>query len=204
VTATSRREALRQAAIGAGVIAAGSVLAPAAALAQSPDDEDLRDFLVEAIGLEQVAAFAYAQASKASDANAQQTALLEHLRDQEQAHANAFRQALESIGFDPPDAPDAADDSGVFDDVEGLDDEAAGRLTEQLAGVGELDDLKSYVEYLGELETAQLDYYLASAPTLDSPDLATTCAEVAANQAQHEVLLATLRGPDAAEVVLER
>ena len=64
--ASSRREALRRGAMAAGAIAAGGLLRAAPASAQAPDDEDLRDFLVEAIGLEQVTVLAYSSASDAA------------------------------------------------------------------------------------------------------------------------------------------
>ena len=49
------------------------------------EDDDLRDFLAEAIGLEQITVLAYATAAEQADPSGRQ--LLEDFRDQEQAHA---------------------------------------------------------------------------------------------------------------------
>ena len=117
--ARSRRETLRLAALGA--IAAAGFARPALAGAQSASDEDLRDFLVGAISLEQLAVLAYSTAAREGDTDIGPT--LETFRDQEQAHANALRQALDTLGFDVPDAPDSATDTGAFEDVDGLDSE---------------------------------------------------------------------------------
>ena len=58
--------------------------------------------------------FAYNAAAEANGASAELKTTFDRLRDQEQAHANALRQALDSLGFDLPDAPDSPTDSGVF------------------------------------------------------------------------------------------
>jgi rubrerythrin len=202
---TSRREALERAALGAGAVAAAGLLAslarPASARAQSTDDEALRDFLVPAIALEQLAALAYDTAADATGTDGDSKRVFERFRDQEQAHANALRSALDSLGFDLPDAPDSPTDSDVFEDVEGLEEQRAAALGDLL---GELDGLRKedeLLDYLAGLEREQLAYYLEAAPGLDSEDLARTSAEIVGNQAQHLVVLRLALGDDAAAAV---
>jgi rubrerythrin len=194
--AHSRREALRRGAVAAAALAATGLARPALAAAQSTDDEDLRDFLVEAIGLEQVTVLAYSTAADATD-EAALKATLERFRDQEQAHANALLSAIDEVGFDPPEAPDSPTDTGVFDDVDGLTDEAAGRLTDQLDQLQSAKTPNQYLDLLSSLETDQLTYYAESGPALDSSDLSTTSAEIAGCQAQHLVALGLQAGHSA-------
>jgi hypothetical protein len=183
----NRREALRRGAIAAGALAAGGLLRPALAAAQSTSDEDLRDYLVEAIGLEQVTVLAYATASDQADPDARQ--LLQDFRDQEQAHASAWRSALDSIGFDAPDAPNTPEDTGVFDDVDGLSDDSATQLKDLLTKIGDTNGADQFLELLADLEKRQIAYYVANAPAVDSYDLATTSAEISGCQAAHLVVL---------------
>ncbi len=193
--AHSRREAIRRAALGAGALAAAGLIRPAAAPAQSPDDEDLRDFLVEAISLEQLTVLAYSTA--ASDGGTDQRRTLDQFRDQEQAHASAWRTALDSLGFDLPSPPDSTTDDAAFEDVEGLDTDASQKLIDLL---GELDGLKSpreYFEYLAKLESEQLALYASQGAEVDSVDLSTTSAEIAGCQAQHLVVLGGQLGESA-------
>ncbi len=194
--AHSRREAIRRAALAAGAVAAGELLRAAPAVAQATDDEDLRDFLVEAIGLEQVTVLAYSTA--AADAGADLKPTFEQFRDQEQAHANALRSAIDELGFDPPEPPDSATDTGVFDDVEGLDDDAAERLTDRLGRDRRRERARPAARRPAlKLENDQLSYYCAQGPGLDSEDLATTAASIGGCQAQHLVVLYVQTGRDA-------
>jgi rubrerythrin len=199
----SRRETLRRAARAAGAVASAGMLRPALAAAQT-EDEELRDFLVEAIGLEQVTVLAYSTA--ADQAGPDLKRVLEELRDQEQAHANALRSAIDELGFDPPEAPDSPTDTEVFDGVEGLDDDAAKTLTDRLEAIGDADGLDQLLDQLLSLEDEQITYYCTEGPRLDSYDLATTAASIAGCQAQHVVLLETEVGHepgDAAASVAE-
>ncbi len=183
----SRREAIRRAALAAGALAAAGLVRPGFAGAQASDDEDLRDFLVEAIGLEQVTVLAYSTAADQAGADLKST--LETFRDQEQAHANALRSAIDELGFDPPEPPDSPTDTGVFDGVEGLDDEAAKRLDDRLGEIADANGLDQLLDVLLSLEDEQLTYYGTEGPRLDSSDLATTAASIGGCQAQHLVVL---------------
>jgi rubrerythrin len=196
---SSRREALCTAALGAGALAVGGMVRPALAGAQSPDDEDLRDFLVEAIALEQITALAYAEAARSSSVTPEQATTLDTFRDQEQAHANAFRQALDTLGFDLPEPPDSPEDTGVLEDVDGLESEASERLIGLLEGIAGQKDVAETLEYLQRLERAQIDYYITEAPGVDSVDLTTTSAEITGCQAQHMQVLGTELGLDPAK-----
>jgi hypothetical protein len=193
--ARSRRETLRLAALGA--ITAAGLARPARAGAQAAGDEDLRDFLVGAISLEQLAVLGYSTAARQGDTDIGPT--LETFRDQEQAHANALRQALDTLGFDLPDAPDSATDTGAFEDVDGLDSEQSERLLDLLDELGGLSSPRQYLEYLAGLEDEQLIYYASEGPAVDSVDLTTTSAEIAGCQAQHSVVLLTELGRTEAE-----
>ncbi|MGH2955028.1 MAG: ferritin-like domain-containing protein [Solirubrobacterales bacterium] len=193
---------LRRAALGSAAIMtaalAGPMLRPARSQAQAADDEALRDFLAPAIALEQVAALAYATAAEAEATDARSRRLYERFRDQEQAHANALRSALDSLGFDLPDAPDSPTDSEVFDDVDGLEDARATELTELLGGLEGLRGEKELLDHLARVEREQLRFYLDAAPPLDSEDLRRTSAEIVGNQAQHLVVLRRALGDDPA------
>ena len=195
----SRRDALRRGAVAAAALTAASVVKPLAAAAQSEEEADLRDFLVEAIGYSQIAVLAYANAVSAPGADPKLNETLERFRAQDQAHANAFGQALDSLGFDPPDAPDSAADTAVFDDVEGLDAEAADRLKAEL---GKLEGVKppDQIRTLVGAEQAQIDYLAGAAPGLESEDLATTSAEVVGSLSQHIAVLRTSDGEDPAKL----
>ena len=195
----SRREALRNAALGAGALAAAGLVSPALAAGQSAADEDLRDYLVEAISLEQLAVLAYGTAAREGEAKLRAT--MEAFRDQEQAHATALRAALDSLGFDLPDAPDSSTDGGAFEGVEGLSEDAATDLGKRLAELERLERPAQYPAYLLELESVQLAYYASAGPEVESVDLTTTSAEIAGCQAQHIVVLGGELGQTPAEAV---
>jgi rubrerythrin len=201
-TAHNRREALRRATVAAGAIAATGLARPGLAAAQSPDDDDLRDFLVEAIGLEQVAVLAYSTAADgAPDAGLKR--ILHEFRDQEQSHANALRLAIDELGFDPPAAPTSPTDTAVFTGVDGLEADAVTRLTDQLDQLDAAKTQKQFLELLSSLETDQLSYYAEQGPALDSSDLSTTAAEIAGCQAQHLVVLGQQAGKSPGDAATE-
>jgi rubrerythrin len=196
----SRREAIRRAALGAGALAVASVIQPPVAAAQS-DDEDLRDFLVEAITLEQLTVLAYSTA--ASDADSDQRPTLEQFRDQEQAHASALRTALDSLGFDLPSAPDSTTDDAAFEDVEGLDETASKKRIDLLDELDGLRTPREYFEYLSKLEAEQLALYADQGAEVDSVDLSRTSAEIAGCQAQHMIVLGGQLGESSEQAAAE-
>lgn len=185
--AQSRREAIRRATLAAGALAASGLMRPALAAAQGSDDEDLRDFLVEAIALEDVTVLAYATAVDQAGPDLKPT--LERFRDQDQAHSNALNSAIDELGFDAPDPPDSPTDTGVYDDIDGLDDEQVKRLTDRLDEIAGAKGLDQLLGVLLSLEDEQLTYYGTEGPQLDSEDLATTAASIAGCEAQHLVVL---------------
>ncbi len=174
--ATTRREALRLAGIGAGAAALPGLLIPMIARAQSSDDDDLNDFLEPAIELEQAAALGYETAAEAKGLDADLKRTFERFRDQEQAHATALRSALDSLGFDLPDElTDTAD-------------------SDHLDGIEDLRSANDYLAFLVDLEHEQVRYYASDAPSLDSEDLIRTSAEILGCQAQHLVVLREAQG----------
>jgi len=199
--AQTRRDALRRATLAAGALAAAGALRPALALGQSSNDDDLRDFLVEAIGLEQIAVLAYSTATDANGVEAKLKTTLEDFREQEQAHATALLSALDELGFDPPAVPNSPSDTGVFDGVDGLDDATASHLKDLLSGLDGLKSSDQYLNYLAKLEREQLDIYIGAAQGLDSEDLSTTGAEIAGCEAEHLVVLRTELGDAPAQAL---
>ena len=179
----TRRETLHRAAgLGAAVLLP-SLLRPAGARAQSTEEEDLRDFLEQAIELEQASVLAYDTAVESPEMDAGLKATLELLRDQEQAHANAWRSAIDSLGFDSPGPPT---ELGDVEDLDGF--EALERSDELLTGIAEYEQLL-------------LARYLDLAPELESEDLSRTSAEVIASHAQHIVVVRGALGEDPATVI---
>jgi rubrerythrin len=179
--AATRRDTLRVAALGAAALAAPALLRPARAQAQSGEDEDLRDFLEQAIDLEQAAELAYETAAKAKDLDSQLKRSFERFRGQEQAHADALRSALDSLGFDLPDELTDASDS------------------EFLKGLDGLKTGDQYVKFLIGLEDQQVKLYLEETPDLDSEDMTRTGAEIVGCQAEHLVVLHEAQGASPAD-----
>jgi hypothetical protein len=201
--APSRRDALRTGAVAAGAIAAGGLIRPLSAMAQasSTETEALRDFLGEAVAREQIIALAYAEAGQASGLDAGVERSLERFRTQTQAHVNALTSALESIGYDASDAPSDPQDDGVFDGADGIEDESATELGEQLAMLADPKSTAQHLELLITLSNQLIDYYAGNVAALDSEDLRTTSAEIAANVAQHVVVLRVASGESLAKAL---
>jgi hypothetical protein len=201
--ATSRRDTLRAGALAAGAIVAGGLIRPlsAAAQATSEETEALRDFLGEAVAREQIIALAYAEAGQASGLDAGVERSLERFRTQTQAHVNALTSALESIGYDASDAPSDPQDDGVFDGADGIDDETSTTLSEQLAKLADPKTAAQHIELLITLSNQLIDYYAENVAALDSEDLRTTSAEIAANVAQHVVVLRLASGESLAKAL---
>ncbi len=196
--ATTRRDALVRAGLATSALAIPALLRPQSARADD-DRGDLEDFLEQAVDLEQAAVLAYAEAAKAKDLDAEQKRTFERFRDQEQAHADAMRQALDSLGVDPPDAPEGPQDTGAFD---GLDDiDGAETLKKFLVDLlRKLDKLEAGTELnrlLLEVENQELRLYLDQTPEFESEDLLRVGAEIGACQAQHVVVLREAQGEEA-------
>jgi hypothetical protein len=199
----SRRETVRRAAVGAAALATmPALLSPRSARAQDTDEEALRDFLEEAIALEQAAALAYSGAVDRAAGGAggrldpRLGPELEQFNTYAVNHATAWREAIDQLGFDAPPAPESAEDTEAF---EALDDSRARELAELLAAAERAQDREQLIEALIALEEDVLRFYLDSAPTLDSEDLATTSAEVAGCAAQELAVLRDARGDTPAE-----
>ena len=167
---------MRLAGAGAGALAVPALLRPAIARAQSSDDDDLNDFLEPAIELEQATALAYETAAEAKGVDGELKRSFELFRDQEQAHASALRQALDSLGFDLPDE---------------LTDPAQ---SDQLNGIERLKTPNDFLAFLVDLEQEQVSFYVEQGPPLDSEDLLRTTAEILGCQAQHVVVLREAQG----------
>ena len=192
LSAPTRRDALRPAALGAGALAAAGLLRPA----QRRPDQRRRPARLPRRG-DRARADRRARLLDRRRRQARRATLkttFERFRDQEQAHANALRSALDSLGFDPPDAPDSPTDTGVFDDVDGLSDDAANQLTDLLGKLAGLKTDDQFLDYLATSRRSELASTRATAPALDSEDLATTSAEIAGCQAQHLVVLGERAG----------
>ena len=201
-SSANRRDVLRAGALTAGALAVGGLVRPLSAAAQaSTETEDLRDFLAEAIAREQILALAYAGAGRAEGVAPELEGSLEHFRTQVQAHVNALESAIESIGYDGPEAPSDPEDDGVFDGVDGIDSDTATELGEQLAKLADPTSERDHLDLLFTLENQLIDYYAASFAALDSEDLRTTCAEIAGNLAQHVAVLSVAKGEPLAKAL---
>jgi rubrerythrin len=173
---STRRDALRLAGVGAGALAVPALLRPAIARAQSEDDNELGDFLEQAIDLEQATTLAYETAAEGKDVDADLKRDFDLFRQHEQAHASALRQALDSLGFDLPDElTDPAD-------------------SDQLEGIDRLKTPNEFLAFLVGLEQDQIRFYAEDAPALDSEDMRRTSAEILGCQAQHLVVLREAQG----------
>ena len=179
----TRRQTIRAAAGLGAALALPALARVDSAAAQSTEEEDLRDFLEQVIELEQDSVLAYGTAIESAGIDARLKSTLELLRDQEQAHANAWRSAIDSLGFDPPSPPDDPADS------------------EELDGLTELEKSDELLGFLAEHEQTMIDRYLDLAPELESEDVSRTCAEVLGSHAQHVLVLGGALGEDPATVL---
>jgi hypothetical protein len=105
---------------------------------------------------------------------------------------------MDELGFDAPEPPDSPDDTGVFDDIDGLDDDAVKRLNDRLGEIADAQGTDQFIDLLLSLEEEQLTYYVGEGPGLDSADLSTTAASIAGCQAQHLMVLNVQVGRPAA------
>jgi hypothetical protein len=204
VTCVTRRDALRRAALAAGVLASPALPRPKPAMAQAADDEvELAAFLVEAITLEQIAVLAYESAADEESLGAGLRQTLRRFAAQERAHASALRSALDSIGIAPPDAPRGARDREAIEGIDRLDAGRAAELADLLGELPGLDGRVEYLEYLVGMERGQIELYLQATPEFGSEDLLRTGAEIAGCAAQHVVVLREALGSPPALAVPE-
>lgn len=166
----SRRDLMRKGlVVGGAVIAATSIpffLKARNAMAQADDDAAI---LEAAVGLEQMAVFAYTAAAKSGKLG-KASAVATLFAKQEQEHADGLIQALESLGGKAPAKPTKVED------VDGLAEAAGGDATDIL-------------EFAVDLETSAVGAYYDAHGKLKAPELLSTGASIMANEAQHLVVL---------------
>ena len=149
-------------------------LRPALAAAQASDDEDLRDFLVEAIALEQVTVLAYSTAAerrgrRRPEAHAGASSATRSRRTPTRCAARSTSSASTR-----PRRPTRPPTRRSFDDVDGLDDEAAQRLTDLLEELDGLDRPRRAARLPARARGRAARLLLGDGPGLDSEDLSTT------------------------------
>jgi rubrerythrin len=182
-----RRDLLRRGlAVGGMTLAASSIpvlLGVRNAFAQASGDAEI---LESAIGLEQVAVFAYGAALDGGLLDRGFTRLATTFRDQEQAHADALISALGDLNGRPPAKPRSVAD---VDDV--------------LKGLGDVRSQRDVAEFAVALETAAVAAYHDAQRKLGDAKLLQAAASIMANEGQHLVVLRQALGrvpvPDAFE-----
>jgi rubrerythrin len=181
-----RRDLVRRGiALGGAAVAASSIpflWSARNAFAQADGDAAI---LEAAVGLEQVAVFAYDAAAKSGKLG-KATAVAELFRDQEQEHADGLITALESLGGMAPAKPMSVAD-----------------IDKVLPGLGKANTAKKILEFAIELETAALAAYYDAHQKLRDGALLQTGASIMANEGQHLVVLRTAAGKPAVPNALE-
>ena len=168
-----RRDLLRRGiAIGGAAIAATSIpllLKVRTAFAQADGDAGI---LESAVGLEQIAVFAYTAAigSGLLDPAVEDVARL--FRDQEQEHADGLTTALRDLGGTAPPKPRSVEDVDAV-----------------LEGLGDVKSQADVANFAIELETAAVAAYYDAHQKLRSATLLQTGASIMANEGQHLVVL---------------
>ncbi len=165
----SRRELIGRGLAFAGAAAASSsipgLLGANDALAAGDD----KVVLESAISLEQSAVLAYEAAGDTGKLG-RATGLAKLFARQEQRHADALVQALQTMGGTPPAKPTRAGE------VTGLPTALRGNATVLLT-------------FAVELETMALAAYYGALAKLRSPELLSTATSIMANEAQHLAIL---------------
>jgi rubrerythrin len=158
-------------AVGGVALAAASVpslLFARNAFAQADGDAAV---LEGAVGLEQVAVFAYTAAIDSGLLDAGTTKVARQFRDHEQEHADGLITALEALGGKAPAKPMAVGDS------------------ELLAPLADVKNAGDIVTYAIELETMAVAAYYDAHQKLQDAELLQTGAQIMANEGQHLVVL---------------
>jgi len=183
---STRRDLLRRGiAVGGATVAASSVpllLGVRNAFAQASGD---RAILMSAIGLEQVAVFAYRAAIGSGALDPATKKVARRFKTQEQEHADGLRTALTGMGGTAPAAPQRV----------GEVDRALGSLGIRTP-LGSLKHQKQILIFAIELEMAAVAAYYDAHQKLESPKLLTTGAQIMANEGQHLVILRSALGRD--------
>ena len=168
-----RRELIRRGiAMGGAVVAATSIpllLKVRHAFAQSEGDAGI---IESAVGLEQIAVFAYDQALDSGLLSSSFEEVARLFRDQEQEHVDALTAALQGLGGEVPAAPDSVEDVDAA--VEGL---------------GDVRSQADVANFAIELETAAVAAYYEAHQQLRDAALLQTGASIMANEGQHLVVL---------------
>lgn len=170
----TRRDMVRRglAAGGAAALAATSIpllLGVRNAFARAEGDAAI---LESAIGIEQIAVFAYARAASSGllDARTKRVAML--FGDQEQEHADGLITALETLGGTPPAKPTSLKD---LDAVQ--------------PGFGDARSQAEVASFAIELETVGIAAYYDALSKLEEARLVQTAASIMANEGQHITVL---------------
>lgn len=175
-----RRDLMRRGvALGGALVGASAIpllLGVRNAFAQANTDGEI---LASAVGLEQVAVFAYQAAvdSKLLDKDSQRVA--QKFRDQEQEHADGLTAALKAAGGSPPAKPKSVAD-----------------VDKVLKGLGDVKNANDILAFAIELETAAVAAYYDAHQKLQDAQLLQTGAAIMANEGQHLVVLRKAAGKD--------
>jgi rubrerythrin len=173
-----RRDLLRRGlAFGGLTLAASSLpvlLGVRTAFAQTAGDAEV---LEAAVGLEQVAVFAYDTVLDRGLLDDRLARVARRFRDQEQEHADALTRALGDLSGRPPARP-----RGVAD------------VDAVAKGLGDVRSRRDAVEFAIALETAAVAAYHDAQRRLGDARLLQTGASIMANEGQHLVVLRQAAG----------
>lgn len=174
----SRRDLLRRGiAFGGATLAASSIpslLFARDALAEADDEAGI---LKAAIGLEEVAVFAYAKAAHSGLLDPAFLSVAKLFESHEESHRDALKIALEQLGGgSPPAAPKRTGD------------------TKLLAPLAKAKTQAAIANYAIELETIAVGAYYDAHLKLQDPRLLKTSAQVMANEGQHLAVLRAIAG----------
>ncbi|MCW3065579.1 MAG: putative exported protein [Solirubrobacterales bacterium] len=161
----SRRELLRR---GATASLVPLLLYVRTAFAEAQSDAGV---IAGAVGLEEVAVFAYDAALKTRLLDGPTTQLLQRVKSHEEAHLGVLKAALQRLGGTAPPAP------------------ASPTASKLLAPLAKAKSQKDVLAFAIALETATVAAYYDAQGKLKSPELLRTSAEVMANEGQHLVVL---------------
>jgi len=170
----TRRDMVRRGlfAGGAAVLAATSIpllLRVSNAFAKAEDDAAI---LQAAVGIEQIAVFAYGRAVKSGLLDRETNRICERFGAHEQEHANGLTAALQALGGMPPAKPRSLSD---LDAVQ--------------RGLGDARSQADVVNFAIELEMAGIAAYYDAQLKLKDAQLLQTGASIMANEGQHLVVL---------------